>query len=87
MTKNDLEIQLEALQSLLHHPGWQIISERMRMNAAAQMAAMCNAPDQDTLLKHAYTFMAVQDLLEVPNLLMKPLVQQLQALNTQPRKQ
>lgn len=80
MTKGDLEVQLEALQSLLHHPGWAIVTDQMKRNAASQMALMRNATSQDLLLKHTYTYMAVQDLLEVPSLLMKPLVQQLQAL-------
>lgn len=80
MTKSDLEMQLEALQSLLHHPGWVIVTEQAKKTAAQQMSLMRNAPSQDELLKHTYTYMAVTDLLEVPSLLMKPLVQQLQAL-------
>lgn len=80
MTKSDLEMQLEALQSLLHHPGWAIVTEQAKKTAAQQMSLMRNAPNQDALLKHTYTYMAVTDLLEVPSLLMKPLVQQLQAL-------
>lgn len=87
MTKNDLEIQLEALQSLVRHPGWQIVVQQARRNIEASLAKMRNAKDSDELLKHTYTYMAVHDLLEVPDLLMKPLILQLQVLTKTEKKQ
>lgn len=79
-TNNDATLQLEALQSLLQSPGWQILSDQIRRTAASQMDKMRNAASQESLLRHTYTFMALQDVLAVPDLLMKPLVMQLQLL-------
>lgn len=75
---DDAVMQLEALQSLISHPGWHIIADQIKRTADSEFSKMRNAAVQDELLRHTYTYMALLDLLKVPELLMKPLVMQLQ---------
>ncbi len=79
--KEDIVMQFEALQSLLQHPGWHLLQDQMRRNAAQALSQMRNAKTQDDLLKHTYTYMAVSDMMTAPDVMMQPLHQYLQALN------
>lgn len=72
------KLDLEALQGLVRHPGWQLLSDRIKAQAAQQLAAMRNAPTQDALLKHTYTYIALADLPDAPEVLIKTLAQSLQ---------
>lgn len=71
--------QLEALQGLLRHPGWEVLGGRVRAMAETQLAAMRNAKNSDELLRHTYTYMAFKDLLDAPEMLARTLAQQLQS--------
>lgn len=72
-------VELEALQSLVHHPGWEALTRRMQAQADVQLGAMRNATSSDQLLKHTYTYMAITDMIAAPGVLIKTLAQQLQA--------
>lgn len=71
---------IEALQSLVRHPGWQFMIKQISNRKEFAMNSMRNAPTQDQLLKHTYTYMALADLAEAPDMLIKTFTQQLQAL-------
>lgn len=71
---SDAAIQLEALQSLLQHPGWHIIEARIRGDLAQALARMKESKSSDELLRHTYTYIALGEILKTPELLMKPLV-------------
>lgn len=74
-----LEQEAEALQSLLHHPGWEYVMKRMRVKADTAMQGMRGAKTQDDLLKHTYTYLAVTELVNDPADHLKHVAQILQS--------
>lgn len=81
MQANNREIvvqELEAYQSLVQHPGWELLAKRIRATAEESLRQMKGAQSQDMLLKHTYTYMAQLDMLESPAMLIRVLAQQLQ---------
>ena len=75
----DLEMQVEALASLLRHPGWVLMSERIKGRAEQAMSDMRNAKSSDDLLRHTYTYMALQDLPSAPRIMVEVMTAQLAA--------
>lgn len=79
MNNRELVVEeLEALQQLKSSRGWETLTSRMKAQADAQLGYMRNATSADMLLKHTYTYMALTDLIEAPNVLIRTLAQQLQ---------
>lgn len=76
--RNSLQEQIEALQSLLTHPGWNILCKRIRAQADQHMTNMKMATSQESLLKATYTYLALHDLPEAPETMLRVLTQQLQ---------
>lgn len=76
--QNTLKDQIEALQSLISHPGWEYMCGRITAQCEAQMSAMRNAPTQEALLKATYTYLALQDLTKAPQMLLGVMAKQLQ---------
>lgn len=73
-----MERNLEALQHLANHPGWQVLLAHLKGRSDSEMAQMRNAKSQDELLKHTYTYMALADLPNAPALLAGVLKMKLQ---------
>lgn len=80
MTTNREQIvqELEALQGLVNHPGWEVLKTRIKAQADSQLGAMRNSSTSDVLLRHTYTYMAMTDLIEAPAVLIRTLAQLLQ---------
>jgi dsRNA-specific ribonuclease len=76
-TNNDATLQLEALQSLLQHPGWQIYVDQVKRMVAVEMSALRATKVSEEILRHTHRWIALGDTLLVPEVLMKPLVMQL----------
>lgn len=71
-SNRELVIQeVEALQGLLRHPGWDILARQIKASADVAMQSMRNAPTQDELLKHTYTYIALADLPTAPEVMIK----------------
>lgn len=79
MTPAELLQELEALQSLSHHPGWRIVSDQLKKKTAQELSLMQSATSQEVLLKHTYTYMAFADLPNLPAVLAGVLANQLQS--------
>lgn len=63
--------EVEALQSLVRHPGWEILAAQIRASADVAMQKMRNGTTQDELLKNTYTYMALADLPTAPEVMIK----------------
>lgn len=85
MNKQDMTLQLEALQQLVQSPGWQLLEQSARKQADNALALMRNAKTNDELVRASITYMAINDVMAAPNTLMKVLVQNLEVLNKQPK--
>lgn len=78
--KQQLEQEIEDYESLVHHPGWERLVARIKGNADTQMSKMRNAPSQEELLKATYTYLALHDLPQVPEVILTALRAQLTRL-------
>ena len=76
--RDDVSMQLEALQSLYHAPGWAILKDSLQRLADAHMAKMQAATNPDDLLTYTHKFLAVSDLAKLPEALMRQCQLQLQ---------
>lgn len=83
MNKHDITLQVEALQSLLNHPGWQLVAQLATKQSDEAMKQMRNAKTNDELVRASITYMAIKDVVSAPELLLKVQLQNLEALNKQ----
>lgn len=74
--------QVEALQSLSTHPGWEILCKHLKGRTDVLMTEMKSAPSQEVMLKATYTYLALHDLPAAPAMMLQVLTQQLQQLQT-----
>ncbi len=68
-----LKQDIEALQELAHSRGWRFLKDRLRKAADHELTRMKAAVVQDALLKHTYTYIALTDLIDSPEALLKAL--------------
>ena len=78
--KSDLELQVEAYDSLLRHPGWKLLQEEFRKRANASLVGMENAKDDSELVKHTHMYLNTCKLLKMPEMLRDTLGNKLQVL-------
>ncbi len=76
-TNDNAVLQLEALQSLLQHPGWALYKDHLLRTEQSVFHKMRLSKDPDELARLTREFLTYADVLQVPDLLMKPLVMQL----------
>jgi len=82
MTVDDRELLLDAVERLLSSPGWTLVKAELEKKAAVALAGMASSKDSHDLARHTFTYMALKDTVNVPELLKNTLAQQLQqALN------
>jgi hypothetical protein len=77
MSASLLREQIEDLMALASSPGWKYLTARIKGQCDAQMQTMRNAKSQEELLKATYTYLALHDLPEAPEMLIRVLTQQL----------
>ncbi len=70
MSVQDLEVEIATLRDFLKHPGWDLLSSRMRKVADSALTGMRNYKTQDDLHKHTFTYLANLDMIEAPKLLL-----------------
>lgn len=70
MSIQDLEVEVATLRDFLKHPGWEMLSSRMKKVADASLQGMRNYKTQDDLHKHTFTYLANLDMVEAPRLLL-----------------
>lgn len=80
MTLDELEKRADAFESLMRHPGWQLLCEELRKQSEVQLSHMRGAQTSDALLRHTLTYMALTDLPKSPELFATLARQQLQRL-------
>lgn len=80
-TKQDMELQLEAMISLVRHPGWKLLEAAAAKQADEAMARMRNSKSNDELVRASITYMAIKDVMSAPDTIMKVLTQNLDVLN------
>ncbi len=71
--------QLEALQQLHSSRGWAVLRDILKAKAGVELQAMRKATDAHVLNKHTHTYLALLEVTELPEVLVKTLTQQLQA--------
>lgn len=86
MNKQDMTLPLEALESLTRHPGWQIFKQQLDKEVETQLNFMRQAKSQEELLRFTYTYLALKNVVVAPDMMMKPLITNLEILNKQLKK-
>jgi hypothetical protein len=77
--KQQVEIQLEAFQSLLQHPGFALYNEQIKAMTALALAEMKNAKNNEELAKHTYAYLLLLNVANIPEGMAKVLGMQLAA--------
>ena len=78
MQRADIATQVEAYDSLVRHPGWQLMKAEMQKRVASSLAEMENAKSNEELAKHTHNYLTVLKLMKLPEILRDTLAQKLQ---------
>lgn len=77
----ELEIQIDSLQTMLKHPGWEIFSQELVKQAEALFTAMHAAKTGDELQRHTVAYMTTKDLARKPEVMLSVLRDRLHNLS------
>ena len=76
----ELELQIDALQTMLKHPGWEIFAHEQSKQADALLTAMHAAKTSDELVRATVAYMTVKDVARKPEVMLSVLRDRLHSL-------